>query len=77
MATKKKSKVLKKKGEDKWMAEAFGQNKGALHRALGVPEDEPIPLGTMEKAAKKRGKLGARARAGVTGAKIARRGKKR
>ena len=26
-----------------WMQKAFGKNPGAEHRALGVPEDKPIP----------------------------------
>lgn len=30
-------------GKEKWASEAFGHNKGGLHRALGVPEDKKIP----------------------------------
>lgn len=26
-----------------WMQKAFGKNPGAEHRALGVPEGQPIP----------------------------------
>jgi len=26
-----------------WMQEAFSKNKGGLHRALGVPQGQPIP----------------------------------
>lgn len=33
-----------------WIADAT-KNKGALHRALGVPEDEPIPVKKLRKAA--------------------------
>jgi hypothetical protein len=54
----------------KWMQKAFGKNKGALHRALGVPEDENIPPSKLKAAAKKGGKLGMRARAAKTGSKI-------
>lgn len=35
----------------KWIKKAVGENKGALHRALGVPEGEKIPAGKMAKAA--------------------------
>ncbi|MFZ5501199.1 MAG: hypothetical protein ACOY58_04725 [Candidatus Micrarchaeota archaeon] len=34
------------------MAEAFG-NRGALHRQLGVPEDEPIPQSKLTAAKNK------------------------
>ena len=27
-----------------WMQKAFGKHKGALHKALGVPEGEKIPV---------------------------------
>jgi len=39
-----------------WMEEAFGENPGALHRHLGVPEGETIPANKLEKAAS--GKMG-------------------
>ena len=55
------------------MQEAFGKNKGALHRQLGVPEDETIPPGMLAKAAKKGGKLGARARVAKTALRISKR----
>lgn len=51
--------------EKKWMQKAFGRNKGALHRQLGVPEDEPIPASKLRAAAAKGGKLGLRARAAL------------
>lgn len=35
---------------------------GALHKELGVPKNEKIPKGMLDKAAKKGGKLGQRAR---------------
>ncbi len=34
---------------------------GALHRSLGVPKDEKIPLSKLKAAAAKGGKLGKRA----------------
>jgi len=37
-------------------------HKGALHRQLGIPEDETIPVSTLHKAAHAPGKLGLRAR---------------
>ena len=37
--------------KEKWIAGAT-KNKGALHRALGVPEGEKIPAKKMAKAAK-------------------------
>ena len=40
-----------------WIAGATS-NKGALHRALGVPEGEKIPSKKLEAAAKKGGKIG-------------------
>jgi len=51
MAKKKSSKTSKKKTAKKperWMSEAFQpETKGALHRELGVPEDEPIPASKL------------------------------
>ncbi len=61
----------KKKKKDNWMDEAFSKNKGSLHRQLGIPEDETIPPGKLNKAAKKGGKLGARANLAKTASKIA------
>ena len=40
-----------------WIAGATS-NKGALHRALGVPEGEKIPSKKLDAAAKKGGKIG-------------------
>lgn len=33
-----------------WMQKAFAHNKGGLHRALDVPEGQPIPGKKMQKA---------------------------
>lgn len=49
----------------KWMQKAFSKNKGALHRDLGVPEDEKIPAEKLRAAAKRKGKVGRRARAAL------------
>lgn len=34
----------------KWMAKAFSEHKGALHRDLGVPENKTIPAGKLDAA---------------------------
>jgi hypothetical protein len=39
-----------------------GPKKGQLHRDLGIPEDKPIPLSVLRAAAKRKGKVGMRAR---------------
>lgn len=39
---------------------------GQLHRDLGIPQDEPIPVSTLWKAAKRKDKVGARARFALT-----------
>jgi len=48
-----------------WIAKAIGKP-GALHAQLHVPAKEKIPAGLLAKAAKKGGKLGARARLAET-----------
>ncbi len=40
----------------------IGLKKGALHRDLGVPESEKIPKAKLAAVAKKKGKVGQRAR---------------
>jgi hypothetical protein len=40
-----------RKGGGKWM-QKLHLHKGALHRALGVPEGKPIPAGKLNQAAK-------------------------
>ena len=44
-----------------WIAGAI-KKKGALHRQLGIPQNKKIPASVINKAAKKKGKLGMRAR---------------
>ena len=41
----------------KWIAGAT-KNKGALHKALHVPQDEKIPASKLHAAEKKGGKVG-------------------
>jgi hypothetical protein len=48
-----------------WIAGAT-KNKGALHRALGVPQGENIPAKKLAAAAKKGGKIGKEARLAET-----------
>jgi hypothetical protein len=50
---------------NKWISEAI-KKPGALHRQLGVPQGQNIPAAKLEKAAKKGGKLGRRARLAQT-----------
>jgi len=56
-----------------WIQGAIGRGKrGALHRMLGIPEGENIPLKLLRKASKKGGKLGHRARLALTLRKLPR-----
>lgn len=48
-----------------WIKKAI-KKPGALHRALGVPQGEKIPVSKVQAAAKKGGKLGQRARLAMT-----------
>ena len=49
----------------KWIQKAI-KRPGALHRDLGVPEDEKIPKSKIKAAAKEGGKVGQRARLAIT-----------
>ncbi len=49
------------KGGSRWIQRAI-KKPGALRKALGVKKGEKIPLSKLRAAAKKGGKLGARAR---------------
>jgi len=46
---------------EKWLASAI-KRPGQLHRDLNVPQGQKIPAGTLAAAAKRPGKVGARAR---------------
>ena len=58
-----------------WIREAI-KKPGALRKQLGAEEGESIPEGKLNAAAKKKGKLGQRARLAITLKKM-RKGKKR
>lgn len=55
--------IEEKKGKENWIQKATDpKKKGQLHKDLGVPEDEVIPVSKLKAAAKKKGKVGQRAR---------------
>lgn len=53
----------------KWMQKAFAKNRGQLHKDLGVPQDQTIPLAKLQAAAKRKDKVGQRARAALNARK--------
>ena len=53
------------RGKKNWIQKAI-KKPGALHRDLGVPEDEKIPKSKIKAAAKEGGKVGQRARLAIT-----------
>jgi len=57
--------MAKKKSKKKWISGAI-KRPGALHRALGVPEGEEIPVSKIQSAAKKTGRIGRQARLALT-----------
>lgn len=48
-----------------WIGEAT-KNRGALHREMGIKQGKKIPAKNLRAAAKKKGKLGKRARLAIT-----------
>lgn len=50
---------------EKWIQGA-NLKKGALHKALGIPEGQKIPYSRLVAAAKQKGKLGKMARLAMT-----------
>ncbi len=56
---------LTAEAEEKWIQAAI-KKPGALHKQLGVPEGEKIPVEKLKAAAKRGGKLGQRARLALT-----------
>jgi hypothetical protein len=64
-----------KKKKTNWIAGAI-KKPGALHRQLGIPAGKKIPASLLRTAAKKGGKLGARARLALTLKKLKKRRKK-
>lgn len=57
--------MTKKKSKKNWIEDAIGKP-GSLHKQMGIPEDEKIPAGKLNKAAAKGGTLGKRARLAKT-----------
>jgi len=51
--------------KEDWMEKAFSKNKGGLHKKLGVPKGEDIPVSKMADALRAGGKEEKRARAAV------------
>jgi len=51
--------------DQKWIQKAI-KNPGALHKTLGIPSDQTIPMGTLRKAAQLPGVTGKRARLAIT-----------
>ena len=66
--------ILTEAKDKKWIKKAI-KKEGALHSALKVKKDEKIPEGKLEKAAKKGGKLGRRARLAMTLRKMSKKNK--
>jgi hypothetical protein len=62
---------MRRKKSKRWRA-LKKHKRGALHKQLGIPVDETIPLRTLESAAKKSGLLGKRARFALNLRKIRR-----
>lgn len=53
--------------QKKWIQHALRKHKaGALHRQLGIPTEQKIPMKVLRLAAKAPGKLGYRARLAIT-----------
>lgn len=50
----------------KHFIQKIGLKKGALHRALGIPQGQPIPKALLAKAAKEPGRIGKEARLAET-----------
>jgi len=65
--------MVKKKAN--WIRGAI-KRPGALRKALGAKKGKPIPAGKLRGAAKKGGKVGARARLALTLKKMARKRKR-
>ena len=55
------------KGKKNFIQQAVPKShKGDLHRALGIPQGQPIPQSVLQKAAKEPGKIGQMARLAET-----------
>jgi hypothetical protein len=70
-STRKKSSLRKKsswraKSGSYWIQGAIGKHKGLLHKHLGIPKGQKIPLNLLESASKAPGQLGKEARLALT-----------
>lgn len=52
-------------GKKNWIQKAI-QNPGALHKSLGIPQNQKIPKAKLKSASKKGGLMGKRARLALT-----------
>lgn len=68
-STTKRKSSSKKKSSGKWMQAAV-KRPGQLHRDLGVPKGKKIPVSKLRAAAKRKGKVGQRARFALNARKI-------
>jgi hypothetical protein len=66
---------MAKKTKANWIADAT-KNKGALHRALGVPEGKTIPKANLDAAAKRSGKVAKEANLAKTLSNLSKKKKK-
>lgn len=66
----------KKNNKKQWMQGAV-KRPGQLHRDLGVPQGKKIPISKLRTAARRKGKVGQRARFALNARKVAGRRKKR
>ncbi len=74
MARKRKKRTSGKKSGSRWIQKAI-KRPGQLHRDLGIPEGKKIPLSVLRKAAKRKDKVGQRARLALNLRKLAGKGK--
>jgi hypothetical protein len=67
----------RKRSRKRWIQHALRfHKKGALHRQLGIPVGEKIPVSLLREAAEAPGKMGHRARLALTLRKISRKRRK-
>ncbi|VVB55253.1 Uncharacterised protein [uncultured archaeon] len=63
--------MARKRSKKRWIQRALHKHKkGALHRQLGIPEGETIPISLLRDASKEPGLLGQRARFALNVRKI-------
>ncbi|RLC65505.1 MAG: hypothetical protein DRI01_00665 [Chloroflexi bacterium] len=69
--------MARKRKKDKYWIQKAIKRKGQLHRDLGVPPGQKIPISKIRAAAKRNDDVGRRARLALTLMKLAKRRKKR